>query len=459
MNLSIIIPAHNEEFHINRVVEELREELLKERIDFEILIVDDNSKDQTGKMSDSLAAQFLDVKVFHRMGNNGFGRAIREALEKAAGDCVILVMADCSDDPKDAVRIFRKLEEGYGVVYGSRFIKGSKIYNYPLFKLIINRLANYFIMALYLIKENDITNAFKGYNMNVIKTLWPLEADHFNITAELPLKAYIRGFSKTAVPVNWYGRESGVSKLSIIRMGQRYLRTVLGIWFMWVWHIGAQPAGKDKKDEHWEEYWEEKEGKSLLGKFLFKFREKFWVRLFVKFAVDMTEKGRVLEAGSGSALSSIFLTKERRDDVTALDISMNALRKAHESAKRFDVKLGVVKGDIYRLPFNDKTFTFTWNSGTLEHFQDPIPVLKEMSRVANAVICIVPAKSLAFSLVLKVTGLFGIGFKRYFIRGDEIFYTVETLGGAFGKAGLKDIYVTKIWCVGLIPYIAAYGRS
>ena len=234
MKLSIIIPAHNEENHINRVVTELRNELLKERIDFEIVIVDDNSRDRTAEASDAFARKFKDTKVIHRIGNNGFGRAIRDGLASMKGDCVILVMADCSDDPKDVVRIFRKLEEGYDVVYGSRFMRGAKVYNYPLFKLILNRLANYFIRTLFLMRENDITNAFKGYNARVVKRLWPLEDNHFSITAELPLKAYVNGFTKVMIPVNWYGRDSGVSKLSIMHMGQRYLRTVLEIWAKWI---------------------------------------------------------------------------------------------------------------------------------------------------------------------------------------------------------------------------------
>lgn len=458
MKLSVIMPAHNEEDHIESAVEEFRAEFAKEKIDFELVLVDDNSRDRTGRISDDIAKKYANVRVIHRTGRNGFGRAVIDGLAAARGDCMILAMADKSDDPEDAVKIFKKLEEGYDVVYGSRFMRGSEVHNYPTVKLIINRLANHFIMALFLIKENDITNAFKGYNARVIRALWPLDAAHFNITAELPLKARIRGFSKIAVPVRWYGRESGVSKLSIIRMGQRYLRTVLGIWFMWVWHIKPRRNNRGK-DENWEHYWKEREGSNLLGKTLFKFREKFWVRTFTDFAVASSGKGKVLEAGSGSALSSIFLSRRRGDDITALDISAQAMKMAQASADKFNTRLNLVRGDLYHMPFSDKAFDLVWNSGTMEHFTDPVPVFKEMGRVGKEMICIVPAKGWAFSVLSAVTGIFGPDFKSYFVRDDEILYSTESLTKVLEQAGFKNMLVKRIYCLGFFPYIAAHCRE
>lgn len=146
------------------------------------------------------------------------------------GDVVATVMGDLSDDPRDIVRCFRKIGEGYDCVFGSRFINGSKVKDYPLVKLIINRLANNFIRALFFIKPNDITNAFKLYRTDVIKAIQPLQALYFNITVEIPLKAIVRGFSHVQIPINWYGRKSGVSKLGIKEMGRKYLFTVLYVW-------------------------------------------------------------------------------------------------------------------------------------------------------------------------------------------------------------------------------------
>ncbi|PIQ89657.1 MAG: hypothetical protein COV72_02090 [Candidatus Omnitrophica bacterium CG11_big_fil_rev_8_21_14_0_20_42_13] len=230
MKLSIVIPVHNEEEGVLATVGGIIKELEAEKINHEIIIVDDNSSDSTPKITDDLSARCPNVKVVHRGPPNGFGRAIQEGLRNTSGDAVGIVMGDSSDDPKDIVGCFRKIEEGYDCVFGSRFLKGSIVKDYPLVKLLINRLANNFIRMLFLIKANDITNAFKLYRREVIRAVMPLQALYFNITVEIPLKALVRGFSYAQIPIRWYGRKSGVSKLGIRQMGRKYLFTVLYVW-------------------------------------------------------------------------------------------------------------------------------------------------------------------------------------------------------------------------------------
>ena len=230
MKLSLVIPAHNEEDSIKQVVLDVVSELEKEGISYEIVVVNDNSTDNTQKIVEGLATGNLNVRILNRRPPCGFGRAIRDGLDNAAGDVVGIVMGDLSDAPKDITRCFRKIEEGYDCVFGSRFIKGAKVNDYPLLKLIINRIANTFIRVLFLTKANDITNAFKFYKASVIKAVLPLHALYFNATVEVPLKALVRGFSYVQIPISWYGRKSGVSKLGIRQMGRKYLFTVLYVW-------------------------------------------------------------------------------------------------------------------------------------------------------------------------------------------------------------------------------------
>jgi len=139
-------------------------------------------------------------------------------------------MADASDDPHDVVKYYRKLEEGYECVFGSRFTRHSRVENYPAHKLFLNRLANRFIKFLFGLPFNDITNAFKCYRREVIAGLQPILASHFNLTVELPLKAIVRGYSYAVVPINWYGRAVGISKLKIKEMSGRYLFIVLYVF-------------------------------------------------------------------------------------------------------------------------------------------------------------------------------------------------------------------------------------
>ena len=231
MKLSIIIPAHNEEECIESTAIDIIRELDKESIAHEILIVDDNSVDKTGSIIDSLAQNHPQVKAIHRKPPKGFGRAIREGLKHATGGVITTVMGDASDDPIDIVKYYRKInDEGYDCAFGSRFIKGAKVIDYPAHKLFINRLANLFISILFLTRYNDMTNAFKAYKREVIKTIMPIRAQYFNITVEIPLKALVRKFKYCVVPIQWYGRKSGVSKLKIQELGRKYLFTVLSIW-------------------------------------------------------------------------------------------------------------------------------------------------------------------------------------------------------------------------------------
>ncbi|NQU73716.1 MAG: glycosyltransferase [Candidatus Omnitrophica bacterium] len=230
MMLSIVIPVHNEEDSVKKTVTDIIAELDKAHIKNEIIIIDDNSIDSTPKVIADLTSGYPNIKSIRRNSLKGFGGAIREGLMHVNGDVVATVMGDLSDDPRDIVRYFRKIEEGYDCVFGSRFIKGSVVKDYPGLKLLINRVANNFVRILFWVKPNDLTNGFKMYKTEVINAIQPLQALYFNITIEIPLKAIVRGFSYTQIPISWYGRKSGVSKLGIRQMGRKYLFTVLYIW-------------------------------------------------------------------------------------------------------------------------------------------------------------------------------------------------------------------------------------
>lgn len=217
------MPAYNEEESITETVDQIEEAFSKVNIDHEIFIVNDNSKDGTLQVLETLAAKYPAVKYETNHGPNGFGYAVRYGLERFSGDCVAVMMADLSDSPYDLIRYYTTMVEGnYDCVFGSRFMKGGKVIDYPWVKKIINRIANFIIRMTMRIKYNDTTNAFKLYKKEVIEGVKPILSPHFNLTIELPLKAIIRGYSYTVVPNSWTNRKYGVSKLKIKEMGSRY---------------------------------------------------------------------------------------------------------------------------------------------------------------------------------------------------------------------------------------------
>lgn len=227
MKLSVVIPAYNEEENITKTVKLLSSKLLSANIPHEILVVNDNSKDGTERVLQELQKEISELVYVNNLPPNGFGFAVRKGLEFFSGDVVSLFMADASDTPDDLIRFYEKIKEGHDCVFGTRWSKGGKTYDYPKHKLFLNRLANWFIKTLFTFRYDDVTNAFKMYRREVIEGVQPLISYHFNLTVEIPLKAIIRGYSYTVVSNSWHNRTVGVSNLRIREMGSRYLFIVI----------------------------------------------------------------------------------------------------------------------------------------------------------------------------------------------------------------------------------------
>lgn len=228
--LSVVLPARDEEGCICSTVEHLHLELRLQGVPHEIVVVDDGSSDRTWELLQELKDSIAELKPVQNIGLHGFGRAIICGLDNMTGDAVVIMMADESDDCRDVVRYWLELNKGFDCVFGSRFIKGGGTIDYPYVKMFFNRLANKFLQVLFRIKLNDTTNAFKAYRREVIDGCRPLIAPHFNLTVELPLKAIVRGFSWTVIPITWRNRRTGVAKLKIKEMGSRYLFICLYVW-------------------------------------------------------------------------------------------------------------------------------------------------------------------------------------------------------------------------------------
>jgi len=223
MKLSIVIPAYNEELSLPETLQTLYAKLKEERIDHEIVVINDNSKDGTLALLESMSKDIPTLVYYTNPGPNGFGYAIRHGLERFTGDCVAIMMADMSDSPDDLVKFYRRMQEtNSDCVFGSRFMKGGRVIDYPKHKLILNRVVNNAARIFFRIPYNDFTNAFKLYKKETIKGLAPILSPHFNLTLEMSLKAVIRGYSFSVVPNSWTNRKHGTSNLKIKEMGSRY---------------------------------------------------------------------------------------------------------------------------------------------------------------------------------------------------------------------------------------------
>jgi len=228
--LSIVVPARDEADCIPLTIRNLHEKLRSQEIPHEVIVIDDGSTDSTWEILQKERIHVPTLRPIQNTAPYGFGRAIIRGLDAMRGDAVVIMMADDSDDSGDVVRYWRKLQEGYDSVFGSRFIPGARLIGYPVSKLILNRLANGFIRLLFRHRLNDTTNAFKAYRRTVIDGVRPILSPHFNITVELPLKAIVRGYSWAVIPITWRNRHHGTGKLAIREMGSRYLFICLYVW-------------------------------------------------------------------------------------------------------------------------------------------------------------------------------------------------------------------------------------
>ncbi|HEX8083776.1 MAG TPA: glycosyltransferase family 2 protein [Solirubrobacteraceae bacterium] len=230
MKVSVVIPAHDEAEVIAPTVGAVAAALDSAQRDYEIVVVDDASTDGTGQVVARLAEQNPRIRLLRSHYPGGFGYAVRAGLDVFTGDAVAIVMGDGSDDPRDLVRYFELIDEGYECAFGSRFMRRGSVRDYPRVKLLINRMVNFGIRVLFRHGYDDTTNAFKAYRREVIENVQPLVSPHFNLTVELPLKAIIRGHSYAIVPISWTNRAAGESKLALREMGSRYTFIVLMAW-------------------------------------------------------------------------------------------------------------------------------------------------------------------------------------------------------------------------------------
>jgi dolichol-phosphate mannosyltransferase len=228
--LSVVIPCRDEEKAIPSTAEHLHLELRLQGVPHEIVPVDDGSTDGTWQVLQEMALRIPNIRPVRNSGTHGFGDAIICGIDQSRGDAVVIMMADESDDCRDVVRYWQILQEGWDCAFGSRFVRGGGVIDYPWHKLVINRMANLFLRILFRAPLNDFTNAFKGYRRSALDGCRPFLSHHFNLTVELPLKIIVRGYSWTSVPITWRNRRSGLSKLKIKEMGSRYLFIAMYCW-------------------------------------------------------------------------------------------------------------------------------------------------------------------------------------------------------------------------------------
>tara|TARA_Y100001970_G_scaffold287097_1_gene410901 strand:+ start:8207 stop:8926 length:720 start_codon:yes stop_codon:yes gene_type:complete len=226
MTLSIIIPVYNESKNVEKTVINLKK--IKKNIKkFNIIFIDDFSNDNTFDTLSKLSKKHSFVKIFKNK-KKGLGSAIEEGIKKSNFDYIAIFMADSSDSINDLIRYYKIISSNkFDAVLGSRFIKDSKIKNYPFIKFFLNRIFNNFVKIIFLSNYNDFTNAFKIYKKSVLKDLLPIVSENFNVFLEIPLKIISRKYTYKIIPISWQNRKIGRSNFRIKELSSMYIFTLM----------------------------------------------------------------------------------------------------------------------------------------------------------------------------------------------------------------------------------------
>ena len=226
MSLSIVIPVYNEDKQLHITIKKINK--ISKRIkDYEIVFIDDFSSDNTKQIIKKSIRSNKKIKYYKNI-KKGLGSAIGLGINKSTKKFVCIFMCDNSDDLSDLMEYYKIINKNnLDAVLGSRFLKNSRITNYPILKMVLNRIFNYIVKIIFLSNYNDFTNAFKIYKKKTLKELMPIVSDHFNVFLELPLKIIIRKYKYKIIPISWRGRKIGVSKFKISELGSMYIFTLL----------------------------------------------------------------------------------------------------------------------------------------------------------------------------------------------------------------------------------------
>ncbi|MBI5789836.1 MAG: class I SAM-dependent methyltransferase [Candidatus Schekmanbacteria bacterium] len=208
----------------------------------------------------------------------------------------------------------------------------------------------------------------------------------------------------------------------------------------------------------WEDFWKARtRQKNSFIPLLNLVNDLTMVRKSVHLAMKYSQKGTVLQAGSGEARNSIALAKKRGDRVVALDFSPEALILAKAKAAEHNITIQLIEGNIEHMNFADNSLELVWNEGVMEHIVDPLPLLKEMKRVGKTVICIVPSMSGGWKLakLIKKALKADEGIKENFYY----YHTPESLKKLFQDAGFKTCLVKEIRILFFIKHLAGIGLN
>jgi hypothetical protein len=227
---SVVVPCHNEEMNIPRLVRGLMN--MYGRYIHEIIIVDDNSKDRTAEVTLEAARNDPRIKLISRQPPNGVGRALRDGYASASGKYILTMDSDFLLILPEFRDLFNAIAHGREGAIGSRFSYDSMLINYPFPKILANRCFHALANLTLGIRARDLSNNLKLYRAEILKNL-EIDQPHFAANAETGLKPLLAGYDIQEVPISWINRsiDMGSSTFNVVKVSPGYfsvLMTMIG---------------------------------------------------------------------------------------------------------------------------------------------------------------------------------------------------------------------------------------
>lgn len=223
MKPTVIVPVLYDEPQLAQTLDRLA--AVRDRMDLEILVVvdvPDRTREHEARAANDVVVAAVGGRVLYRVGQRGFGSALRYGFGQSGGDAVIPFMGDESDRPEDIPRMIEELERGYDVVAGSRYMRGGETIGMTA-KQRISHLYSVLVRIAGGLEIHDVSNAFKAYRREVVERV-RTEAESFDISVELTVKAALAGFRIGEIPTRWTNRQVGTSNFTFSKELRNYWR-------------------------------------------------------------------------------------------------------------------------------------------------------------------------------------------------------------------------------------------
>jgi dolichol-phosphate mannosyltransferase len=382
MDLSIILPVVNECENLRQLVPRLKAVMERERVRFEVIVVDGGSSDGTPQAATELGARAVPER------RRGYAGALETGFAEAQGDYILTLDADLSHEPAFAAKLWRARSEA-DIIIASRYARGGAAFA-DTTRVWLSRLLNLWMRRLLSMPVRDLSSGYRLYRRVALQDL-KLEARNFEVIEEVLVKAYAQGYSIIEVPFTYFPRESGRSHARLLRFGLDLIRASASLWKL---RNSINSADYDERAFY-----------SLIP------LQRYWQRRRHRVTTSWARgAARVLDVGCGSSVIIQSL-----NNAVGMDLSMGKLR----FLRRKGIEL--VRGSAFALPFKDATFDCVISSQVIEHVPYDEVLFGEMARV------------------LQPGGMLIIGTPDYSTLGWQI---IEPLYGALMPGGYRDEHIT-----------------